>query len=771
MKGVTGLLVLIAVFAFVRAAHGASLPYEIFNSEDQRRAAGEMLVRYQLQHVDQAYDQRERAIRNLQSAEDVRAWATRARETFLESIGGLSTEKSPLEARVVGRLDRGSWVIERILFQSRPNFWVSANLYLPNPLPSAKIPGVLAPMGHTAEGKSAGWLQQRVVGLVRQGYAVLTYDQIGLGERWQHWDPDTGLSPAGHRTAEGTFSPQTYRAPVAHSYAGNPLWLTGDSLMQHVVWDGMRAFDYLASRDEVDPERIAVSGASMGGLASMLLSAAEPRLHAAIPVSHVTQRRLLAHSLMARDAEQIQLGVWKQGWDHADLLLAMALHGGHVLLGANTDDFFPIEGARQAADELTRFFSLLGMEERFQFFVSDYGHGWSIPMYYATYQFLHQAFGLPGSFSHHSETGIVERRDWSKLWASEAGQVIAPPLNSETVLSLNAKKALELRETRRASISPAGVIASAVSLSDTRDLGQPMIERRERFERDGMDIQGLILTVEPGIHLPALWIAPKSGDPNRIAFVFSSPLGKHSVFDEEHFPLTRVLQSGSSVLAIDVRGWGETRWRRNPNQSPTHYLQYTAPTPWAEEHILTYNALRLGSTLIGQRASDLLSAARWVREGGAPSPGDRPLVYIWGEGELGIAAVHAVAASDDQALEAVALNSLFSYDNWAQTPLYDVPVAMIIPNILQEYDLPELSWALAERAGRPVVTWVDPIDAQGNSISASILYEFVSKSIGASVNHSILALKVASRTSPGFQRNLTHLTRAQEWTLDLEKAR
>ena len=80
------------------------------------------------------------------------------RATITESVGGFP-ERTPLNARITGTLDRGDYKIEKIVFESQPRFFVTANLYLPK-TGSPPYPAILYPLGHELGGKSNATWQQ-----------------------------------------------------------------------------------------------------------------------------------------------------------------------------------------------------------------------------------------------------------------------------------------------------------------------------------------------------------------------------------------------------------------------------------------------------------------------------------------------------------------------------------------------------------------------------------------------------------------------------------
>ena len=82
-------------------------------------------------------------IQGLGSAAEARAYVEELRAK-LPAIFGELPERTDLKARIVGALERDDYVIERVIFESRPNFPVTANLYLPRAA-SFPAPGVIIP--------------------------------------------------------------------------------------------------------------------------------------------------------------------------------------------------------------------------------------------------------------------------------------------------------------------------------------------------------------------------------------------------------------------------------------------------------------------------------------------------------------------------------------------------------------------------------------------------------------------------------------------------
>jgi dienelactone hydrolase len=206
-----------------------------------------------------------RFLQDLQTREQWERRRPELRREYLEMLGLWPVpERTPLEAKVTSQLERpAGFRVENLHFQSRPHLYVTGNLYLPqDAAPGAKLPAVLYVCGHSGRGRDGNKtaFQHHGMWFATHGYVCLMIDSLQLGEiagihhgtyrydRW--WWLARGYTPAGVE-----------------------------------CWNGIRALDYLQSRPEVDPERLAVTGISGGGAATFWIAAADERVRVAVPVS------------------------------------------------------------------------------------------------------------------------------------------------------------------------------------------------------------------------------------------------------------------------------------------------------------------------------------------------------------------------------------------------------------------------------------------------------------------------------------------------------
>ncbi|HRJ72137.1 MAG TPA: prolyl oligopeptidase family serine peptidase [Terrimicrobiaceae bacterium] len=304
-------------------------------------------------------------------------------ETFVRSLGGLPKGGS-LNAQTVGRVDGDGFHIEKVIFESRPKHFVTANLYLPEGVRSA-TGAVLFLCGHHEQAKHAAEYQAVCQTLVAEGLVVLAQDPIGQGERFSYHESDTGKQtvPFG---------------PCEHEYAGMQCIPLGQTLGRYFLHDAMRGVDYLITRPEVDPQRIGVTGNSGGGTQTSMMMMADPRIAAAAPATFIMNRETYLWTGGAQDAEQIWPGLTSAGLDHEDILLAMCPKPVRVL--AARWDFFPIEGTRRTVDRCRRLWKLCGQSDKLDLVEDDCLHQYSPALARSAAEFFrNHLLDSPGSAS------------------------------------------------------------------------------------------------------------------------------------------------------------------------------------------------------------------------------------------------------------------------------------------------------------------------------------------------------------------------------------
>src|ERR1035437_3182414 len=225
-----------------------------------------MVDRYLTGVAQESWKQRAAAIAAIRTPEQVRVRQQYVREKFIELLGGFP-EKTPLNPRIAAGFPREGYRVEKLIYESLPNLYVTADVYVPT-TGQPPYPAVLGVAGHTDAGKASAIYQRGWIAMAKRGFLVLAFDPPSQGERVQCYDPELGRSRVGTVTAE-------------HTNVGLQCILTGSNLAQYIVWDGIRGIDYLLTRGDVDPKRLAVAGNSGGGMQAAYLAAAGAPLAAA----------------------------------------------------------------------------------------------------------------------------------------------------------------------------------------------------------------------------------------------------------------------------------------------------------------------------------------------------------------------------------------------------------------------------------------------------------------------------------------------------------
>jgi dienelactone hydrolase len=660
-----------------------------------------MLHRYLLDQARRSFDARRRAIAAIKAPEDIARRQQELRAFFLRSLGDLP-ERTPLNPRVVGALRRDGYRVEKVIFESRPAHHVTANLYLPEGRPP--FPGVLLPCGHSDNGKAFEGYQRACILLAKNGMAVLCYDPIGQGERYQR------LDAAGKPLIRGT---------TEHTMAGIGAILVGRQSASYRIWDGLRALDYLASRPEVDPARLGCTGNSGGGTLTSYLMALDDRIAVAAPSCYITSLERLFATIGPQDAEQNITGQVAAGMEHADYV---TLHAPKpTLLTVGTRDFFDIQGSWDTFREVKLIYGRLGYGERVDLFESDEGHGFTKPRRVATARWMRRWLLKQDEAVDEPDFRIATD---AELQCTRTGQVLRD-FPGKSVFDLNAERARELQSAREAAtqrLSGEGFRAEVrkrLGLEGTKIAAvKPRLVGESAVR--GSTIRKLAFEVEPGLVIPALDISTGGSDqPGPVTVVIGvdwvhdrgtrlASLGLADAGSRPERPATRKGQSidelvGSRgrVVLFNPRGMGET----DPGAG-----QERRGAPFGHDVKEAFLALHLARPLLGQRVADVLAVLEGLKAQSAGHAGFR----VAGVGAAGPIVLHAAVLADPGLIQEVVLErSLVSWGDVVAKGISRGQLGNAVPGVLQAYDLPDLAARLAPRP----IKILAPVDAMGEPIS------------------------------------------------------
>ena len=609
----------------------------------------------------------------LRTRHDAEAYVRSVRAKIAECFGPWP-EKTPLNARTTGVLQRDAYTVEKVIFESRPQFPVTANLYVPRSAGGGKLPAVVGCCGHTAEGKAGLPYQAFAQGLARLGYVSLIFDPPGQGERLQYGDA-AGRSRHGAGTRE-------------HLLAGNQQFLVGESLAAWRAWDGIRALDYLLTRPEVDAQKIGVTGNSGGGTETAWLCGVESRWAMAAPSCFITTFRRNAENELPADTEQMVPRVLAAGLDLADFIAAMAPKP--VILLGQERDFFDVRGLEEAHGRLQKLYALLGAEKNIARFAGPDPHGFSQPVREAMYRWFDGV--TRGSGARAEPTLTMETE--ADLRCTPDGQVAK--LGARTIFSFTAERAKALATARKpvAGAELVQEISTALKLPPTAGAPDFRILRADRGRGyPKKSATTYAVETEPGVHALVYLLGESQHDarPLRTAtgeavLYVADRSADAELREEKLIAETMKAAPGAAVFACDVRGVGESQ----PNTCGGPW-----DAPYGADYFYAAHAVMLDYPVAGQRTHDVLRVIAWLGAHGFAK------IHLVARGRGAIPGAFAAVLAD--AVTQVTLKgALPSYGELATTEDYKWPLSAMVPDVLKRFDLPDVYRALEKKGLRMI---------------------------------------------------------------------
>jgi cephalosporin-C deacetylase-like acetyl esterase len=628
----------------------------------------------------------------IRTGADLEARNRFVREKMIEMLGGLP-ERTPLNPIVTKVLERPGYRVENLMYQSRPNFWVTGNLYVPTS-GAGPFPGIISPTGHSAIGRMYPVYQLTYIDLVKSGFVVLAYDPIGQGERRQYWDPQTGRNEIG--------GPVTWE----HDMPGHLLVLLGESLTQYRVWDGMRALDYLLTRQEVDPKRIGCTGHSGGGTLTLFISALDERVRCAVLNEGGSGCRWPLEfrpgtPIGTGDIEQHFFPAAIHGIDLYDMRVAIAPRPLLVTIENYSPEF------NESAQHLRACYNVLGAPEGFATEEATDPHDMTMKLRLATTDWFCRWFYNRGGPT--LEPDIASEPP-KTLYCTPNGS-LRYSQQGDTIFSLILKKQAALPPPRRPPATRAEIesyqretAAGVRELLHYRKSEQPLAVRHlVTTPRKGYQIEKLEFLSEPGIYIPAWVFVPEQGKADSPAILYVDEAGKEEE-GLEFGALEKLARKGWRVVSVDVRGVGETR-PPHPDEEGRGAFRNLDDA----ETVLAYWMWEIDELLFGMRVQDVVRSIDYVLSRPDVS---QTGVRLIGKGRGALWSLFA-AALDARVLAVVCEGGLLSYGNLTRVDRYLYSADIFIPSILQHFDLPQVAGCVADRG----LALLSPVDAMKNPVT------------------------------------------------------
>jgi len=626
-------------------------------------------------------DRRANDVEKIRTRADAEARAKRFRAFVLDAIGGVQKESTPLNATVVGTVNEDGFEIQRVIYDSFPGFHVTANLYLPKAARSP-FPAILYTPGHYPAGKYEAWAL--AANLARNGIAVLAYDPIGEGERLQYFDPETNKSLAGAPTGE-------------HSEAGVQISLTGNHISRYFLWDAMRGIDYLASRNEIDGNRIGALGCSGGGTVTAYLAAIDRRVKAAGVACYITSFSALLGTIGPQEAEQTIPGFIAHGFDFPDWIEAAAPVPYAVI--STTEDMFPFEGARKSVEEARRIYGLYESDGNLQWITGPGRHGNLRPIHPEIIRFFMQRLSQSNQAPNLVQ---LDAPPAAQLQCTGTGQV-STSIHGETLFSLNRAESQKIPVIHPEIRGPSdlGDFRERV-VRDIRNLtgaeAKPgantlQVSLTGSSQRNGYELQNVKFASVTGEDLTGMLALP-SGPGKKPAVLLLDQGGTNDV-SQEGGELDRLASSGNIVFAPQLPPAAQDRSAPKSELLGPYY-------------IASLRAQLVGKTLVGLRVDDLIRCVDWLSSRPDVNPG---AISGRASGAMGIVLLHA-AALDPRIREVTVDRALLSFRDAVESPVTRNLAQSVIPGVLRHYDLQDLMVAISPRP----VSIASPIDGEGDPV-------------------------------------------------------
>lgn len=597
------------------------------------------------------------------------------RRLIQESFGPFP-ERTPLKPRITGVVDRDAYRIEKVIFESRPEFLVTGNLYVPKGR-KFPLPGVVGSCGHSTNGKANEAYQSFAQGLARQGYVVLIFDPIGQGERIQYLDESHTKSTVGIGVGE-------------HLLGGNQQFLIGEFFGSWRAWDAMRALDYLLTRSEVDPRHVGITGNSGGGTMTMWLTGLDPRWTMSAPSCAVTTFRRNFENELPTDTEQCPPLALKLGLDHGDFLAALAPKP--VIILAAEQDYFDARGSTETFNRLKHLWKLLGAEQNLRLFIGPNEHGYTQPNREAMYGFFNEQTRVSeGS----AEPALVVEKD-ETLWCTPKGQVA--DLGSRTMFSFTQATSKDLAKNRGQLDQDAlkkqlvNIHKRAVPVDPDYEILRSIGARKyptAAFTTYAVQTEPGVRAIVYRLSEKPRYSRPPQG-PGRCVIYVAHQSSDVELREEPFVKELIEAEPKSEFYAVDVRGIGESR----PDTCGTNQFL----TPYGNDYFYAAHSNMLDDPYPFQRAFDVLRVIAWLKSCG------RTEIHLAANGWGTIPATLAAVISEN--VQQVTLkHALTSWTSVAETEHYKWPLSSMVPGVLKSFDLPDCYRALASKQLRQIEPW------------------------------------------------------------------
>ena len=616
--------------------------------------------------------QRAKAVSEIHTKADAERREQWVRKQMLDGMGDLPHYKGSLDARVTSQIRASSYTIEKVIYESLPGLYVTANVYRPNR--PGRYPAVLLQAGHTQEGKPED--QRMAANLAMKGFVVLCFDPIGQGEREQTYSQQLDAPLAGWSVPE-------------HIQMGAQTMLLGQGLARYFIFDAMRSLDYLFSRPDVDASRIGAAGCSGGGALTTFLGGLDPRVKVVIPACYPSSFQTL-FATSGPDVEMLLPRFLVSGLDTADFV-ELSAPTPWLLQSTEHDEYhFSHSGVRLVYDEVRNWYALYGAQDKVGFMVGPGSHGMPLVAREAVYKWMIR-YLKNGQGDYHEQP--VKMYTNHQLQVTASGNVENQPGSKKLYQILRAEF-----EARKKPGTIPEMLARLQQLKIPTDHTAPKVEVVDKSSNAAGEIERLRFESAPGIWLSATLHVPSTAGKKPAMLVLSG---------DNTFGLM-----STAAIAERMAKAGRVVLEMQPRRSQLQVHE----GPFAGDYVTDVQANLIGLNLPAMRAHDILRgvdllAARSDVDSGSIRAAARGVSGVW----------LLLAAAVDPRLGKIWIDrtphSLGSaLDHSMAADLWDA----VIPGFVLHWDLNDLVKAMGQRQ----VMWTDPTNWLRQVVALGPAYQY-----------------------------------------------
>ena len=587
------------------------------------------------------FEERQQAVMSLKTAADAENYIAETK-TKLEKLLSLPERPKP-ESRVTGTFRANGTLVDKILFRCAEDRWCSG--WFIRREQSERMPGLLLPCGHSANGKYADAYQYAAFGLALKGFAVLIFDPIGQGEMSQFQDaPDP--------TAQ-------------HNLIGRFCTLSGTSPAADFINDARCAIDTLLARPEVLPGPVSVTGNSGGGQMTYYLHGLEDRIGFSASSCHMNTFRTIFRNEQPTDAESSPAGLLAAGCDRPDFGIIGAPKP--LLLIEQDNDFVDPRGCALACRDIRNIYNLFGKEENFEFHLGKGNHGFLLNGREAAYAFFTRrvlgkedakepegmvpvapeegnvapsgkVIDLPGVKS----IPQIHLERWKQTVFTEDPEKISAYLRQTLQIGTLTPEVPDYRILRPAYLSQNGSVGRWAWNTDRGSLATAVLYKRNKS----------LTVLVPSVEKARLVIAENSSAKE----------------------LAELPADDFNTFFLDMRGIGESQSGAGPTGREYDHI-------FGPEYFLDNSARLMGGSLAGGRIRDILAALALLRNAGCRE------ITLEGRGHAGLMIAYAAAMGPLPGVARIRIGGVpesFMQDN------RNLRSTVFVFGMLKLFDLPQL---------------------------------------------------------------------------------